>query len=514
MNRKQRRIAAKAKRGANPEHTRASAFEAGDTLRKAQALHESGQFEDAAALYERILGQDPRRSDAFHRIGVDAVRHGAYGAGAALIQKAIEAKPAVASYHVDLAQALEHQDRLDESVEAYRRAVGSDPGDARGHKSLGHVLNVLDRPGEAEAEFRRVIDLSPDDMEAYNYLAVVLKAQGRVDEAIEACHKAIGIKPDYAEGHVHLADCLLLDGQFEEGLREYEWRARLRDITLPGRRLAEPRWDGADPAGKTILLVGEQGFGDTIQICRYAPLVRARGARVILAVQPALKDLCSRMDGVDRVVTSHEPLPGFDLHVPLLSLPYLFGTTIETIPAAIPYLRSAPERIAHWRQALAGKPGLRVGVAWQGTPLGGADRGRSLSLERFLPIARMPGVRLLSLQKGHGHEQLRDLPQGVEIEDIGSHCGTFDDTAGVMANLDLVITSDTSVAHLAGALGRPVWVALKRTPDWRWLLERDDSPWYPTMRLFRQRVSGRWEDVFEAISAAVERRLADRHLAG
>ena len=260
-------------------------------------------------------------------------------------------------------------------------------------------------------------------------------------------------------------------------------------------------------------MVGEQGFGDTIQFCRYAPLIRGRGARVVLAVQPALKDLCSRMDGVDRVVTSHEPLPEFDLHVPLLSLPFLFGTTLETVPARVPYLRPAPEHIAHWRETLADKPGLRVGIAWQGTPTGGADRGRSLGLERFLPIARMPGVRLFSLQKGHGHEQLRDLSEGVGIVDLGSRCATFDDTAGVMANLDLVITSDTSVAHLAGALGRPVWVALKRSPDWRWLLERADSPWYPTMRLFRQRVSGEWGDVFEAISAAVARRLGERNVA-
>ena len=508
MNRKRRRTAAKAGRSPAPAPARASAVEAGDTLKKAQALHESGQFEDAAALYGRILGRDPRRSDVFHRIGVDAVDKGDWGAGAALIRKAIEANPAVASYHVDLAHALEHQGRLEETVEAYRRALEIDPGDARAHKALGHVLNVLDRPAEAEAAFRRA--LGPDDMEAYNYLAVVLKAQGRLDEAIEACRKAIGIKPDYAEGHVHLADCLLLDGQFEEGLREYEWRGRLGDVTLPGRRLAQPQWDGADPAGKTILVVGEQGFGDTIQFCRYAPLIRARGARVVLAVQPALKDLCSRMDGVDRVVTSHQPLPEFDLHVPLLSLPFLFGTTLETVPAQVPYLRPAPEHIAHWRETLADKPGLRVGIAWQGTPVGGADRGRSLDLERFLPIARMPGVRLFSLQKGHGHEQLGDLPEGVGIADLGSRCATFDDTAGVMANLDLVITSDTSVAHLAGALGRPVWVALKRSPDWRWLLERADSPWYPTMRLFRQRVSGEWDDVFEAISAAVAERLGER----
>ncbi len=512
MNRKRRRIAAKAGRGATPAPTGASPPRAEDVVEKAQGLHESGRFEEAAALYARILGQDPRRSDVFHRIGVDAVDKGAYGAGAALIRKAIEANPAVASYHVDLAHALEHQDRLDETVEACRRALEIDPGDIRAHKTLGHALNVLDRPGEAEAQFRRAIELGPDDMEAYNHLAVVLKAQGRLDDAIEACRRAIAIKPDYAEGHVHLADCLLLTGQFEEGLREYEWRARLRAVTLPGRHLAWPQWDGAEPAGKTILVVGEQGFGDTIQFCRYAPLVRARGARVILAVQPALKDLCSRMDGVDRVVTSHQPLSEFDLHVPLLSLPFRFGTTLETIPAAVPYLGPAPEHLARWRRALAGKPGLRIGIAWQGTPVGGADRGRSLSLARFLPIARLPGVRLISLQKGHGHEQLGDLPEGVEIEDMGSRCATFDDTAGVMANLDLVITSDTSVAHLAGALGRPVWVALKRSPDWRWLLDRADSPWYPTMRLFRQRRSGEWDDVFEAISAALAERLGERNV--
>lgn len=432
-------------------------------LNCAKALQDARRFVEAEDLYRQILGSHPALGEVRRMIGDDAFRHRDFPSAAAV----------------------------------FALAVAADPGDASAHNSLGHALRMLNRPLDAEVRFRRALEITPGNAGAYNDLALALKEQGRVDEAVSACRQAVALDPDYVKGHIHLAECLLLNGELKEGFAEYEWRTRLPEITMPGNRLEQPRWDGGPIAGKTLLVIGEQGFGDTIQFCRYASLLRPSGARIILAVQETLKDLCRSLEGVDHVAAGGETLPPFDLHVPLLSLPHMLATTLETIPAPGRYLKARRDKIDYWRRELADKPGLRVGIAWQGTSTGAADRGRSIPLAHFQTL---PGVRLLSLQKGCGSEQL----EGSAVEDIGSRCRTFEDTAAVMENLDLVITSDTAVAHLAGALGRPAWAALMCCPDWRWLLGRRDSPWYPTMRLFRQRTPGDWEQVFREIARALK----------
>lgn len=443
-------------------------------LARARALQEAGAFADAAEAYRAILGPDPALPKVIEMIGVDALNRGAAVAAAALLEEAATAAPTAERWF-----------------------------------HLSRALRDLDRLADAEATARRALALAPHESLPHNHLALVLREQGKIEDAMTEARQAVTLAPDDAEAHVHLALCLLTAGHYEEGFREYEWRARLKEGLLPGAHLAAPTWDGGPLAGRTILLVGEQGLGDTLQFCRYAPLVAALGGRVILAVQAALADLCRSLDGVAAVVASGETLPPFAVHAHLLSLPRLFGTTPATVPATGPYLAADPRRAARWREALASL-GFRVGIAWQGNPKGAADKGRSIPLRHLLPLARVPGVSLVSLQKGHGTEQLADVPADVVLVDAGARCDTFADTAAVVANLDLVIASDSAVAHLAGALGKPVWIALKAAPAWRWGLAGESTPWYPTARLFRQPRPGDWASVFSQIADALRRKIATR----
>jgi hypothetical protein len=295
----------------------------------------------------------------------------------------------------------------------------------------------------------------------------------------------------------------------EQGWTDYEWRFKCKRFgSLPP--FHAPLWDGSPLEGRTILIHAEGGLGDTLQFIRYAPLVHRRGGRVILVCQPPLVRLLSlsRGLGVERLLAQGDPLPEYDVHASLLSLPGLLGTTLESVPTDVPYLDAEPQLVESWRRRLGSYPGFKVGIAWQGNPKHCGDRFRSSPLVQFAPVARVPGVHLLSLQKGAGREQLPALQGRFPVTDLGSHLGDFLDTAAVMKSLDLVISVDTAIAHMAGALGIPVWVALPFAPDWRWLLDREDSPWYPTMRLLRQTRPSWWEDVFHRIAEALQQRLA------
>ena len=476
-----------------------------------EVLEAAGRTEDAARAWGRASDLEPGDVVAAVNASILARRLGRAEAAAGRAERAVAAAPEDARAHAALGAALLEARRPEDALAPLRRAVALDGGldgtDGAARLTLARALLALEHGAEAEEHCRRALAGAPDDGAALASLAQALRQQGRLTEAIETCRAAVRADPDDAAAHAHLAECLLLAGDYDEGFREYAWRAGLG--VAPGDGLEAPRWCGAEGAGATLLIVAEQGFGDTLQFCRHAPLAAARGVRVVLAVQPALAGLCATIEGVDAVVAGGEALPAHDAQVPLLDLPRLLGTSVETVPAHVPYLRAPDNAAARGREIVGGPPGLRVGIAWQGNPRGAGDRGRSIPLARFLPLAGIEGVRLVSLQKGAGHEQLARTPGAGGIVDAGSHCRTFADSAGVIEALDLVITSDTAVAHLAGALGRPVWVALKHDADWRWLVERDDSPWYPTMRLFRQRRAGDWAGVFEAIAAALERRAGD-----
>ncbi|HMK84627.1 MAG TPA: glycosyltransferase family 9 protein, partial [Steroidobacteraceae bacterium] len=348
--------------------------------------------------------------------------------------------------------------------------------------------------------------------ENHTNIGIILKRLGRHREAAASFGRALAYKPEDPSARFALAFLYLALGEFALGWPLYEARFDVPALGNPARRFNVPRWNGTRLlAGKTLLVHAEQGLGDVIQFCRYLPLLAAQGASVVFEVMPSLKALLRTLPAAIRLVGRGEPLPPVDYYCPLLSLPLAFNTRLDTIPAQVPYLTAEPRRSAHWMQRLGALAGLRVGVAWQGNLAVEKliwARGRSIPLTALEPLAQLPDVRIVSLQKGPGLEQLRDVPFAERIIDLSADLDrgpdAFLDTAAVMAGLDLVISSDTSIAHLAGALGRPVWTVLAASPEWRWGLERSDSPWYPTMRLFRQTTDGDWNAVVAAIVEALQ----------
>jgi tetratricopeptide (TPR) repeat protein len=499
------------------------------------ALAETGAFDDAIAAYRRAIELKPGFAEAHSNLGKALAETGALDEAIAVLRRAIELKPDFAKAHIDLANALTRTGALDEAIAAYRRAIDLNPDFAEAHSHLGNALTetgALDeaitahrraielKPDSAEchcnlggalAEIgavdeaigacRRAIELKPDLAEAHGNLGAALQKTGQIDEAIATLRRAVALKPSFAEGHLNLALLLLLRGDFREGWVEHEWLWRVKDFASPRRSYPQPQWDGSDLADRTILLHCEHGFGDAIQFIRYVPLVAERCGRVIVSCRPELHRLFQSTPEVAQWVAPGEPLPLFDAHCPLMSLPLALGTTVQTIPRSVPYLQVDSRAIERWRERLAHDPGgLKVGLAWAGSSAHKNDRNRSLPLSLLAPWAQVQGVAFYSLQKGEAAGQAKDSPGGMNLIDWTEALGDFADTAALVANLDLVISVDTAVVHLAGALGRPVWVLAPFMPDWRWLLEREDSPWYPTVRLFRQKTAGRWDEVIERVA--------------
>ncbi|HKM87990.1 MAG TPA: tetratricopeptide repeat protein [Xanthobacteraceae bacterium] len=362
----------------------------------------------------------------------------------------------------------------------------------------GHVGFKAGKAKVAHASFVRAAALKPDEAEAHHNLANALAELHRYDEALTSYRRASAIDPNHAQANFAEAMLLLGQGKLREGFEKYEWRRRLG--TLVPRGFPVPQWNGEDLAGRTVLLHGEQGYGDTIQGLRYVSLVAKRGARVVLEVPQPLMRLAARLPGVTELVANGEALPHFDLFCPLLSLPRAFATTLETIPAEIPYLTAEPDAVARWRETLDGGVGLKVGIAWAGSPLHRSDARRSIEIETLLPLRRLKGVRWFSLQVGERAADLARLPPGL-LTDIAPQLTDFAETAGAILNLDLVIAVDTAVAHLAGALAKPAWIVLPFSPDCRWMLKREDSPWYPNARLYRQPSRGDWDSVVKRVRA-------------
>ncbi|HWG03935.1 MAG TPA: tetratricopeptide repeat protein [Beijerinckiaceae bacterium] len=391
--------------------------------------------------------------------------------------------------------------RFDEAMESYDRALAVEPENADAQYNRGVALQKMGRPEEALDAYDWAIRSAPALAEAYSARGTALCELARFDEALASYDRAITLDPDYADAHSNKSLCLLLLGRFDSGWKAHEWRKKtFRRLGL--RIYPQPEWTGRQEiAGKTLFVHWEQGFGDTIQFCRYALLAQQRGAKVILSTQDALMRLLTSLSPAIEIIDCGSTPPSFDYHIPALSLPLAFKTDACNIPAAIPYLRADPERGRKWRQLL-GDHGFKIGVVWQGSQLG-TELGKSFPVAALEDISSLPGVRLVSLQKHDGLDQLASLSANMTIETFGDDfdagSDAFLDTAAVMESLDLVITADTSIAHLAGALGRPTWVALKHVPDWRWLLDRDDTPWYPTLRLFRQKRRDDWTSVFSAM---------------
>jgi tetratricopeptide (TPR) repeat protein len=462
-------------------------------------LRRLGRMAEAEAQCRAAIRLRPDLAEAHGNLGNLLHDMDRLAEAAAHCREAIRLRPAYAEAYNGLGTVLARQGRWAEAEAAFRQALTLQPRLAEAHSNLGNLLRNLDRLDEAEAACRAALAYAPDLAAAHNNLGNAIQYRGRQGEA-EACYRtALRLQPDYGDAQRNLAMLLLLDGRLAEGWTQYEGRLRAPSA----RRFSQPQWGGEEIGDRTILLHAEQGLGDTLQFCRYVP--RLAGARVVLEVQRPLLGLLSDLAGSAELVAAGDPLPPFNLHCPLMSLPRAFGTALETIPAAVPYLSADPPRAEAWRDRLRPLAGIKVGLVWAGNPRLGAqeadavDRRRSIALAMLAPLADLPGIRFVSLQKGEPGAQAKSPPACMVLHDWTDALKDFADTAALIENLDLVISVDTAVAHLAGALGKPVWLLNRFDTDWRWLLDRADSPWYPTMRVFRQPAPGDWESVLEAV---------------
>jgi len=492
--------------------------------------HRAGRLDEAERIYRQILSGQPDHSDALHFLGVVLGQKDQPQLAIELIGRAIAIRPDVANYHSNLGEFLRHAGNLEESVASFRHAIGmkgDEPGYHNGlgvtlaearliepaiaefrsairlkadyadaYCNLGGALREAGRLDEAVAATRTAIKLQPRMSRAYNHLGLVLFDKGEYQESISAYSKAISLQPDYPKAHSNLSQVYLLLGDYPRGWAEFEWRLQVPSI-VGDQQFDRPRWNGGDLAGKRIFVHPEQGFGDMIQFARFIPELARRGAKVILESPPELSRL---FQGFGEIVIRGEPIPAHDLHCSLLSLGAVLGVTSESIPTPIPYLKAEPRLAEEWgRRFDSSDNRLRVGLVWGGRGTHSNDRNRSIKLGQFAPLASAANAAFYSLQKGTASADAGDPPRGMLLTDWTKELNDFAETAALVQNLDLLITVDTAVAHLAGAMGKPVWLLTPLAPDWRWMLEREDSPWYPTIRLFRQTSVGDWGEVLRRV---------------
>jgi Flp pilus assembly protein TadD len=466
------------------------------------ALKELEEYEEAIASFRTAVQLRPDYPEAQGNLGSTLFRQGDVEGAEEAWSHVVRLQPNNAFARSNLGWACKENGRLEKAHAQLLEATRLNPVHAEAHNNLGVVLTELGQFSEAKASLSEAIRLRTDYVDAINNLGLVYALEERVEDALAQYERSLSLAPDNIAAHFNRAMALLQAGEYGPAWPEYEWRWKMphfQEATFP-----RPKWDGSPLAGRRILLFSEQGLGDTLQFIRYTSSIKQQGATVTVACQKALMPLLKRCPGIDRLLPTGSPWPDCDVHSSLMSLPGIFRTTLETIPSDVPYLHPDPALVERWRAELACIPGFRVGIGWQGNPKYITDRRRSIPLSAFQPLDAVSGVRLISLQKGPGSEQLTSLADRMAVLDLARRLdetsGAFMDTAAVMKNLDLVITSDTSLAHLAGGLGVPVWVALHVGADWRFLMKREDSPWYPTMRLFRQKQWGDWDEVFQRIA--------------
>jgi tetratricopeptide (TPR) repeat protein len=471
-----------------------------------------GRPKEAEEYLREALKLAPDSPEVNDNLGKALWAQGHQAEAETCLRKALAINPDHLGALNDLGIVLSDQFRYDESMACFLRALELDPNHAMTHCNLGHAFLLQHRYQEATAYLRRALELEPGLAEAWNNLGGSLYGKARLerqrsdlDEAETCYRQALDIKPQQADFHVNLGLVRMVRGDFEEGFKEYEWRWQTKEFMH--HRYERPRWNGEPLEGRTILLHPEGGLGDTIQFVRYAPLVRRRGGRVILRCQPRVRPLLAGCPGVDLLRDDTQDIPWFDVHAPLLSLPGILGSKLETIPAEIPYILPDPDLVARWRARLVNHPGFKVGISWQGNPDFKGDRWRSIPLTAFEPLSKIAGIRLFSLQMGAGREQLSDIADKWRITDL---CLPLVEEAAAMMSLDLIVVCDTALAHLAGALGRPVWTAIGYSADWRWFTDRQDTPWYPTMKLFRQPGPGQWQAVLEMMADHLKELLEGR----
>jgi tetratricopeptide (TPR) repeat protein len=465
---------------------------------RGNALNELKRLDDAVESYDRALSVCPHYVEALSNRGTALEELGR-------LEDALKSYDRAVAIRVDFPEALSNRgntlkalDRFEEALESYDRALAAHPDHVEALYNRGVTLQELQRFADAVESYDRALAVRPHHAEALSNRGGALQELRRFADALESYNRALAIRPDYAEAQWNKALLLLLNGYFADGWLGYESRRRMPSWTP--RSFNGPEWSGDSLAGKRLLLYAEQGFGDTIQFARYAPVAAARGARVIVEVQPPLASLLTTLNGVEAVVAKGAPLPPFDLHCSLLSLPFLFGTTRDTIPADVPYIRPLADRCDVWRRRLP-RDAARVGIVWSGSPESSKDRQRSIPFEQFAPLLTVPGVRFVSLQKDVRATDACALREQCEVIDLGADLKDFSDTCAAISQLDIVITVDTAVAHLAGAIGKPVWILLPYLPDFRWLLDCTDSPWYPSARLFRKSKGSDWAEVISRVKS-------------
>lgn len=506
---------------------------------------QQGRVEEASSAFQAILRQDPDDALAHHMVGLMALQAGRLEAGVESLRRSISLDHTDPAAYANLGNGLRDLGRTDEALQVYATALALAPTLLNALNDRAILFARLDRFEEALADYDRALALNGQVAFLHSHRAVILRLLGRHADALEGCAEALRLDPRYADAHLNRATVLAELGRYEEAIADYEvcfardprrtealfhsamaylalgdyergWERYETRLSLRGRRrvapevaFAQPAWRGETPLeGKTILLHSEQGLGDTLQFCRYANLAKAKGASVILQVEAPLVRLLSTLEGAERVVAKGDDLPDFDLHASIMSLPRCFRTTLDTVPSGVPYLRAEPDKVAAWARWLGDGRRPRVGLAWSGAAPAHQPEliRRNIPLQMLAPLARV-GVDFVSLQKGEAEGELAALAaagwDGPDLLDPAADLHDFSDTAALIENLDLVITVDTAVAHLAGALGKPVWILNRFDNCWRWMRGRSDNPWHPTARLFRQPTFGDWAPVVQEVAEAL-----------
>ena len=483
-------------------------------------LRETGDSAGALAAFDKALEINPQDSIGLTAKGDTLKEIGRLPEAATCYEQALTLNPNHHGYINNLGVIHFLQNDLDGSAALYQAALTIHPAYPEALSNLSAIRRLKGDLDGAILHCQKALALRQDYPDALNNLGNALKDARRFEEAIVAYKEALRLVPVNAEVHKNLAFAFLALGRYDEGWREYEWRWKSKQLRPAFRDFAQPEWQGEAGEGRTLLIHAEQGLGDTLQFCRYVPLTKERGFHVLMEVPLPLKRIIQSLDGVEKVVTTGDVLPPFDLHCPMMHLPLAFHTTLETIPAKLPYLSPDPADLAKWRDRVAAlaNDALKVGLVWAGSSrahlhspdLIAADQKRSVASEVLAPLMDVPNVQFFSLQK----EGTR-APDAFHLIDWMADCHDFADTAALIMNLDLVISVDTAVAHLAGALGKPVWLLNRFNSCWRWLTGRDDSPWYPgTLRLFNQNEMGNWDEVVMRVCAALEEKIGIFSLTG
>ncbi|HWR39345.1 MAG TPA: tetratricopeptide repeat-containing glycosyltransferase family protein [Patescibacteria group bacterium] len=489
---------------------------------RARKLHEKGNLTAAEDQYRLLLKHCPDHAGALRWLGIIAYQAGHWEAATSLLEAAREQEPELVNIHGHLAMVYSAQENFERAIEMFRQELARHPEDSITYYNMGNLFKRQENTTAAEKYYWQALELNENFIAAYNNLGHMLLQDARPAKALAVMNRGMVYEPEYAPLRFNRSQALLLAGQLEEGFREYRWRKMEEDWLQQSfkQRLSQrPLWQGEGFSGRRLLIVCEQGFGDSLQFVRFVPQVKERGGLVTLWAQPQLRRLFASLAGVDDLSGGHPDeldLNAYDLVVPLLDLPGIFGVTLNSVPKRIPYLQSDPELVRFWTEKLrqSGSPDgrLRIGLVWAGNTYGGRHSVRSAALADYGPLV-LPEISaqrrpvFFSLQKGAGSEEVAYPPAGMEIYDLTAAIDDFADTAALIMNLDLVITIDTSVAHLAGALGKPVWVLLPYGNEWRWLTGRETSPWYPAMRLFRQERKKDWPSVVAKVADSLTERI-------